>query len=105
FPVGHRDNLRAGLCQQIRRHGTDVAEPLDADAQPVDVESDMLGGLARNDHDAASRRFAPAERSTHLDRLCAPDRPGRAVRLPAGTLHSIGLPVTTAVAVCPTCML
>ena len=47
---------------------------------------DVLGGLARDDHDAAAGRLAAAERAAHLDRLAGDHRRRR-----VADVHAVGV--------------
>ncbi len=87
LPVRDRHNRRAHFGgEQLRRDRADVAEALHRDLGALDVEADVLGGLARGDHHAASGGLAPPERAAHLDRLAGDDR-----RRGMADVHRIGV--------------
>src|SRR5207247_5607966 len=74
LPVGDRDDLRADSDEELGGNRADVAEPLNGDGRALDIEADVLGGFARDDHDAAAGGFPAAERSAELQRLAGGHR-------------------------------
>ena len=71
---------------QIGRDRAHVAESLHRHGHARDVETEMLGRLAGDDHHAAAGRLASAERAAHLDRLAGDDR-----RRGVADVHAVGV--------------
>ena len=87
LPVGDaRRSSRRCSASSSRRDRPDVAEALDRDGGALDVEAQVLGRFARDDHHAAAGRLAAAERAAHLDRLAGDDRRRR-----VADVHGVGV--------------
>ena len=54
LPVRYRHDLRTLARKQVRRHRADIAEALDRDGRPLDVEAEVPGCFAGRDHHAAA---------------------------------------------------
>ena len=86
LPVGGRDDLRAMGVHQLGADRADVAEALHGHRRALELEAEVPGRLAGDDHHAASGGLAPAERAAHLDRLAGDDG-GRGV----ADVHRVGV--------------
>ena len=86
LPVGDGDDAGADAGEELRRNRADVAESLDGDGGPVDVEAHVLGRLARDDHHAAAGRLVTAERAAHFERL-----PRHHRRRRVSDVHAVGV--------------
>ena len=86
LPVGHGDDLRRELRDQVGRHRADVAEALHGHRRAAHVDLEVLGRLARADHHAAAGRLAPAVRAAEHDRLARDDG-----GLRAADVHGVGV--------------
>ena len=77
---------RARLGEQVGRDRADVAETLNGDRGPFEVETEVLRRFARHDHHAAAGRLAASERPAHLDRLAGDDG-----RRGVADVHAVGV--------------
>ena len=86
LPVGGGEDPRALLVHQLGADRADVAEALHGDGRALELEAEVAGRLAGDDHHAAAGGLAAAERAAHLDRLAGDDR-GRGV----ADVHRVGV--------------
>ena len=87
LPVGDRDDLRADASTS-RSADTEptLPKPCTATVRALDVEAEVLGRFAGDDHHAAAGRLAASERAAHLDRLAGHDGRRR-----VADVHAVGV--------------
>ncbi len=84
--VLHRDDLGAGLMEQLGGDAADIAEALHDDARALDFQAQIARGLDADHEHAAAGRLAAAQRAAQRDRLAGDDAGRR-----AALVHRIGV--------------